>query len=111
MTQFTRSRDANVSGTHFHGTVRVPPAALVDRFGRPDEADGYKVSMEFVFVSPDGDVVTLYDWKATSLYGGTRTTPRMLRAQTRPFEFHVGGHRDAPTAAFIAWLKTEFGLE
>lgn len=109
MTEFTRSREADINFTSRHGYVSATPVTLVDLFGKPDEADGYKVSMEYVFVSPEGDVATLYDWKATSLYGGTRTTPRMLRAQTRPFEFHVGAHKPEVAEAFIAWLRQTLG--
>lgn len=107
MPEFKKDHTANINGTHLHATVKASPAALIDLFGAPDNADGYKVSTEFIFVSENGDVVTLYDWKATNLYGGTRTTPAMLRRQTEPFEFHVGAHNSEAATAFLAWLKRQ----
>lgn len=106
MAQFTRSHDADINWTSRLGFVSVPPATLVDRFGKPDDfgsGDG-KVSMRYVFVSPEGDVATLYDYKA-GIHGTT------LRHRKTPFEFHVGGHEPAAAKAFIAWLETELGLE
>jgi len=107
MPDFKKDSTAVITGTHFHATVEASPAALIDLFGAPGNADGHKVSMEFVFVSEDGDVVTLYDWKATDLYGGTRTTRAMLRRQTKPFEFHVGAHKPETATAFLTWLKKQ----
>ena len=49
------------------GHIEASPAELVRLFGKPLKSDGYKTSGEFLFKIYDR-YITLYDWKATSLY-------------------------------------------
>jgi len=105
--KFTHNSYADASGTHLQGYVDAVPAKLIELFGEPEAGDEYKVSMAYTFEGDDGSVVTLYDWKATSLYGGTRLTPGALRCQTTHFHFHVGAHAGPVSDAFISWLTAK----
>lgn len=103
--KFTHNPNVNSSGTSLQGYVRVAPAELVEMFGEPGEGDEYKVSMEYTFKGSDGSVVTLYDWKATSLYDEGCPDPKDFRGDTAPNQFHVGARHGSKAATlFIAWM-------
>lgn len=112
MDDFRLTPDAPASGTHLLDTVLVPPARLVAVFGPPAEGDGYKVSGEYAFTGPTGEVFTLYDWKATSLFDdgveegeeNDLPTPDEFWANPHPEEFHIGGKAKRRVAAFKQWL-------
>lgn len=79
-------------GGSLQGECLISPAKLVEAFGQPGEADGYKVSGEYVFIDPDnGDSFTLYDWKYTTLYDSEGVRPSDFWASTEPYRFHIGG--------------------
>jgi hypothetical protein len=104
------------AGSYLVGEVQVSYADLVKAFGQPtydalNDPDNResKVSTEFVFVKrsfagmlSDHEVVTtvftLYDWKATSLYGGKGfPTVEEWRegtgaAKGERANWHIGGH-------------------
>lgn len=68
-------------GTSFAGrdvTINIPK--MIALFGEPDQGDGYKVSMEWIFNDTQhGGSLTLYDWRLTSLYGSGLPSPQDLR--------------------------------
>ena len=115
--EFKLDFDADVGGTAKIGDIEVCPADLVRLFGQPDGPSGDgKVSGEYRFVTPEGLVVTLYDYKETTAYYGTGDpdipTPEELWALEAPFAFSVGGtlrchecgENDALFQAFKDWL-------
>jgi hypothetical protein len=109
---------ADFNGTHRVGTVLLAPAFLVERFGPPLEADGYKVSGQYVFGDGTGAVFTLYDWKETTLYHGGDSdcpTPQQFWEDPSPGVFHIGGRgediatgRNPTAGAFREWLLAEY---
>lgn len=102
--KFTHDPTANAGGTCLQGTVRISPVELVGLFGEPEPGDEYKVSMEYTFRGEDGSVVTLYDWKGTSLYDEDYPDPEEFRASTHAEDFHVGGHTSEAATQFMRWL-------
>tara|TARA_R110000787_G_scaffold277160_1_gene386326 strand:- start:742 stop:1056 length:315 start_codon:yes stop_codon:yes gene_type:complete len=102
---FKLSQDADVGGTHLQGYVTLPPAALVDKFGRGESFDGYKTSGEYSFESEDGEVFTVYDWKTTELYCPDGIPVDQLWSSWDPFQFNVGGKSNA--IDFITWLEAQ----
>ena len=104
-----------VDSTHACGTsglscdIIVTPIKLVDVFGQPDCGDGHKVSGEYVFKSKQGDIFTVYDWKATTLYDAEAVMrPSELWVNNKPFPFHVGSNLrdgDPGVAEFRAWIN------
>lgn len=112
MDEFRLTPDANTDRTHQLETAMIPPRRLVAVFGRPGDGDEYKVSGEYVFTGPKGEVFTVYDWKATSLFDdyvsegeeNELPTPEDFWGNWNPEEFHIGGRSARRVAAFKKWL-------
>tara|TARA_A200000159_G_scaffold163425_1_gene189606 strand:- start:448 stop:768 length:321 start_codon:yes stop_codon:yes gene_type:complete len=101
---FRLNQEANTNGTHRQSEVKIAPARLIEIFGQPVECDGYKVSGEYIFEGPDGQVFTLYDWKCTTLYDPYYgVSPQDFWSQTIQRDFNIGGHSYA--GDFVEWLK------
>ena len=85
------------------GEVTVAPATLVAVFGKPGEADDYKVSGEYSFKNAlTGEAFRIYDWKSTNLYDDpTDPSPEVFWASREPYEFHIGGLASQVTLASI----------
>ena len=88
---------ANISGTSLKLEIKAPREFIFETFGRPTwesrlsdvEEGNEKVLEEWVFENQEGRVVTLYDWKLSSLRD----------------QWHIGAH-DATTAhLFEIWLS------
>ena len=103
----------NVSKAYQIGQIVLVARRLVDRFGPPGEADGYKVSGQYRFEDARGRVYTVYDWKETSLYDdgleeGEESdvpTPEEFWANENPTTFQIGGREECDVDAFKAWLS------
>lgn len=108
MSKFRLDQQADVNMTHLVGYVSAVPARLIEVFGPPTGGD-YKVSGEYAFVrEDDGRVVTLYDWKATTLYEEEKfRTPEMLWSGREPFVFHVGARVGIDNSGFSEWLEEQ----
>ena len=94
------------NGTCLQGYIQFPPKALVMIFGEPDESDGYKVSGEYVFEDDNGNVITLYDWKSTSLYD-SGPSPQDFWNSEQMYNFHIGGHNKDDVKSFQVFLYNE----
>ena len=77
----------------------------------------------FVFATDAGDVFTVYDWKATSLYDdgleegeeSASPTPEEFWGNWNPETLHIGGRgadnrggANPAAAAFKAWLLDQY---
>lgn len=104
---FRLDPDTALFGTRRVGGFSCSPSCLVDLFGKPAEADGEKISGIYVFVSADGEVFTIYDWKKTSLYLGSDgdcPTPREFWEADEVQELEIGGTGRTSPDVFINWL-------
>ena len=102
---FTRIKDYYRSnGSSLQSGVTIVPSRVVDLFGSPDDSDGYKVSMEWLFEDEEGNVVTLYDWKSTSLYEEGLPSPVSVINSVHPLHLHVGAHDYQTAVKFVDWL-------
>jgi hypothetical protein len=63
--------------------------------------------MEWAFEDSGGNVVSLYDWKSTSLYSSGLPNPDVLRCSPFPHQFHIGGHSFEAAHNLAEWLKSE----
>ena len=105
---FTRTDDFTaLNGSSFIVTVDVSPDFLIRKFGEPDFSDGYKTSMEWALEDKEGNVLSLYDWKSTSLYSSGLPTPDVLRRSPFPHQFHIGGRSYEAAHTLAEWLKSE----
>jgi len=102
-----RDKDAPFVGSSGVSGVELSPAKLVEVFGKPDESDEYKVSGEYTFDTPNGGVITLYDWKATILYDPDYPTPEELWSSD-DFDFSMGGDDlgKQQVSEFKEWIKS-----
>jgi hypothetical protein len=112
---FSLNPGANINHTHHIGVIVLAARRLVDRFGPPEECDGYKVSGQYRFEDDRGRVYTVYDWKETSLFddgvddGETSEapTPDEFWSNENPITFHIGGRDDGDVEAFKNWLSAQ----
>ena len=105
--KFKKSKTADVGGTSLKLTIPLKFKDVEKILGKPFYSDGYKVSGEWVLVSEDGDVVTLYDWKETSLYDDDLPSVEEFRKSSEPIEFHVGAHDKEVAEKFKTWLMNQ----
>jgi hypothetical protein len=109
MGPFKLDPDANIAWTSHRATVRVAPKRLVGVLGPPLPNDGYKVSGLYAFVDEAGNVFTVYDYKATTLYYGEDgdrgpPTPEEFWADSEPVTLSVGGRDAGDVNQFLQWL-------
>lgn len=80
MFNFKPDNKASTNGTSYHGVaVTVNPKRLTAWLGNGQPCDDYKVSCEWVIVEENsGAVLTIYDWKSTSMYSGELPTPEQF---------------------------------
>lgn len=81
----------NAGGTSLQGLVTTSYSKLVEIFGEPQESDGYKVSSEWVVEDDNGNVLTIYDYKETSLYDSNNPSVEEFR-ELPECEWHIGGN-------------------
>lgn len=107
---FLVNLSANPCGTSLVGYFYAGYAQLQAALGDPlPEADGYKVSTEWCFEGPDGQVFTLYDYKETNLYGDDLPTVEEFRALPG-YTWHIGAHGEKSVEAFAGWLANKLGV-
>ena len=95
------------TGTSSQGGVEASYKDIHKILGDPmDESDGYKVSTEWILTGPRGCVVTLYDYKATSLYDDGMPSVEEFRAQ-RFYDWHIGADNKESGALFEGWLSAK----
>lgn len=113
---FALTPEADVAHTGLAGAVVVAPASLVRRFGTPLPGEDFKVSGSFSFTGENGEVFTVYDWRATSLYYEGERDPALANlpspsefwSSSSLWEFKVGAHRGSKgKAQFCEWLLSE----
>ena len=72
-------------------------------FGPPEEGDQYKVSTEWTFKG-EGGIFTIYDWKATDLYGDEYSSVEEFRSLPA-YEWHIGAANKESALRFKAWVE------
>lgn len=105
---FERIEGGDCGGTWLCGYVTLSPAGLIRAFGPPDVGDGYKSSGEYIFHGPDGETITLYDYKVTTLYMGEydseAPTPEEFW-EREEHSFHIGGGGKTDLNKFKSWVS------
>lgn len=101
--------DGFMDGSSRRGTLVATPVELRSRLGEPswvDTGDGDgKVDCEWVFQNERGDRVSVYAYKATSLYEDDLPASAEFWASAEPVGFSVGGYSVEAASAFIYWFK------
>jgi hypothetical protein len=83
------------SGTSLMGAVDVSYAELVAAFGPPRDGDGEKVDAEWILLTPDNKVVTIYNYKS-----GRNYDPHHGQDTEDIRDWHIGG-RDPSVVALV----------
>lgn len=109
---FTLAPKASAAETTLRSRVHIAPRDLVERFGSPlPGSRDRKVSGSYTFTDIRGNVITVYDWKATALYDGrpeaNLPTVTTFWASTQPAEFCVAARGIVDIRAFARWLKAD----
>lgn len=79
---------------------------LVELFGEPLDGGCEKVSGEWLFEGPNGELISVYDFKSTNLYDGDYPSVEEFREQDWA-EFSIGGFKEDDTIKFNEWLKPQ----
>jgi hypothetical protein len=101
---YTRAELDAIDGTHLQTYIDATYKELVALLGQPYEGDNYKVSGQWVMQDPEGNIVTVYDWKSTRLYDPDYPTVRQFRAMKWEQRFNIGGHNAIAAENFRHWL-------
>mgnify|MGYP001311043204 CR=1 FL=1 len=68
----TPNNAIDINGTWLQGYIDASYAELVETFGKPNsEGDSYKVDAEWILTGPNGEVITIYNYKDGINYCGT----------------------------------------
>ena len=82
----------NIVGTLRQGHIRVPFSKVAEVFGPPSRGtQGDQTAFAWAVTFEDGTVATIYDFKASSLYGepDAPTPDEMIASEFE--DWHVGG--------------------
>lgn len=102
---FVLAPEADISGTSLGGTIEIAPARLIELFGEPEKGDEYKMSGLYIFKDWGDNIITLYDYKCTSLYDSSYLGPEELWSSDEPWDFHIGAHTSEIAERFAAILS------
>lgn len=96
--------DKSPNGTHLVGYYPCSFQELQQMLGAPNgETDDYKVSTEWRLKDSEGKVITLYDYKETSLYSKGLPSVEEFR-NFQSYDWHIGAQDGNCTARFVDWL-------
>jgi hypothetical protein len=110
---YLRDETADPGGASWADDIVLAPLFLVDTFGMPADHIGLRVTGSYTFVSPEGLVFFIHDFKQTSLWDETFQTPEEFWASDGLHELTIGsslGPGDADVAKFKRWLSSEFQI-
>lgn len=94
--------------TSWKRDILLSPALLVKILGKPEIGDKYKVSGIYTFRFDSDSIITLYDYKWTSLYNKDAISPESFWKGNYPIPFSIGANDrvvDKKLKAFIRDLE------
>jgi hypothetical protein len=98
----------DIEETSLQRVCKLIPALIDSVFGSGNESDGYKVSRDYYFRNNKTDeIVTLYDWKMTTLYDPEYFRPSEFWQLDEPTTFNIGAKDHANTYGFVRWLESK----
>jgi len=106
MNKYKVNENVDCNGTSLIGYVDASYADLVAALGEPVSSCSvdYKVTTEWLLEDENGDPVTLYDYKQTSLYDPRLPSVEEFRTKPR-HRWHIGGNDSLDLDGFKAWLE------
>tara|TARA_Y100001963_G_scaffold135231_1_gene196642 strand:+ start:350 stop:739 length:390 start_codon:yes stop_codon:yes gene_type:complete len=97
-------KDIDVMGTSLMGYLKdIDFYRLIEVFGRPHDADGYKSDAGWDIEFDDGEVATIYNWKNGLNYVGAIGKHHGMQL-TDMTEWNVGGRDDKVVDRLMSML-------
>lgn len=94
----------DIIGTGLKGHVETTYAKLVETFGEPNSpTDGCKIQARWAITTPNGDVITIYDWMENAYWRGIGNG---IPVEDVTF-WHIGGR----VPAVVSWVKQQLAGE
>jgi hypothetical protein len=112
---FSLERSADVGNTSRVASVRASYRALRNALGPPhheevDEEGAASTSQWILREKGTGEVVTIYDWKATRLYDPQSRLPTLAAFRAKPsVEWSVGARNAVVGKRFASWIRSRIG--
>lgn len=104
MRKMFKVSDKSPNGVSYQASFVASYAQLVTLLGEPNSAgDEYKVSTEWLLEDENGHVVTIYDYKETSLYDNDLPSVEEFRALPS-FEWTIGALSKDTSDCLADWL-------
>jgi len=98
----------DITGSSLQRVCKLIPSLVDSVFGSGNESDGYKVSRDYYFRNnKTNEVITLYDWKMTTLYDPEYYRPSEFWRSSRLTQFNIGSKGIAHTFGFVRWLESK----
>lgn len=95
-------RDLSAVGTYLQMEIDISYASLLACLGQPNgETDGYKVDAEWLVVLPDGEVLTVYNYKTGKNYLG-----KDGKELHQISDWHIGGKSVAAAHLLASYLTS-----
>lgn len=101
-------RGANPVGTHKQGYAPFSYSRIVEIFGEPDHIgteEGDRCAFDWYIEFADGTVATIYDYKASSLYGDGDDAPTPEEMKKSFTDWHIGGQTPKAVELVLNALK------
>jgi len=106
---FKLDRSSGTKGVRLQSYLEMPFEDLVARFGEPRCGDGISTLHQWVFSDAAGNVYTVYDCKATTMYDRSLVSPARFR-ELPVYKWHIGAYPNVPWESFKAWINQEVNV-
>ena len=101
---FNRISSDEANGTSLMNFVTTNYNTLVKLFGIPDKGDEYKITTEWTIKDKKNGIYTIYDYKATNLYGSGLLSVKKFRSLPS-YEWHIGGMNSSGIPDLIKFIQ------
>lgn len=106
---FKVNNNLSSGGTGLRGYIEASYKDLVKILGEPSGFDDYKISTHWTLMDDNDNIVTLYDYKKTNLYGDTLPSVEDFREQGT-YEWHIGAKSPMTALEFECWLRDKLKI-
>jgi Ca2+-binding EF-hand superfamily protein len=110
MSAYKLDREAPTKGVRLQSYLEMPFERLVARFGEPRCGDGVSTLNQWVFSDASGNVYSVYDWKATTMWDRSLVSPARFR-ELPVYRWHIGAYNRAPWEPFKSWIFNEVAAQ
>merc|ERR1712216_949438 len=110
MSAYKLDREAPTKGVRLQSYLEMPFDCLLARFGEPRCGDGVTTLNQWVFSDASGNVYSVYDWKATTMFDRSLVSPARFR-ELPVYRWHIGTYNGVPWQPFKSWIFNEVNVQ